>query len=211
MKAFLGIGLAVSALLLALGAAPAPAGVIRHGDFTATIDPDGSVTGSGSGWNDGQWVYYSSTGWYNQWYYNDPPSWESEKWIDCHVELTCDGQSNIIQVALNWSTMAYNVSGHDVHPPMDDQTNPPWIERREIFTGQVNGSETLDIYQEIDDFNPEWVSIDIRQVDYIGKGPVFVMGTIDHQCVGVPEPSTLLMLPVLGLAALILMFARRFR
>ena len=54
-------------------------------NFSITLETTNQfVTGDGSGYNDGNgmvdtsgnatpWYYYPNTGWYNQWFYDDPP------------------------------------------------------------------------------------------------------------------------------------------
>lgn len=205
MKRPLRVGLAVFTVVLL--AAPAWA-VVHNDQFTATIDPAGVVTGSGTGWNGGQFVYYPATGWYNQWFYNDPPSWERWKWItyDISVVPQVPDPQRIIEIAINWSTMGYPMNPNQ--PPLDDQ----WIVRDQVYVGPVLGPmclRSLDLEPGgkivIPDYNPEWVSIDIRQLEPgIEPLPITLVGCVTHECV--PEPSTLALV-VLGAMGLLL--ARR--
>ncbi|MBN1588143.1 MAG: PEP-CTERM sorting domain-containing protein [Pirellulales bacterium] len=218
MSRLLGSGLVVAALLVFL-AAPVSAAV-HYDDFTASIAPDGVVTGGGTGWNDGEFVYYPLTGWYNEWFYDDPPDPTRWKWITYDISVvpgpTLD-PDRIIEIAINWSTMLY--PENPAQPPLYDASwTLPYendlIVRHTIYEGPVTEAiclRSLEIEPNgqiiIPDFNPEWVSIDIRQIEDGDPGilePITLVGCITHACV--PEPSTVVML-LLGVLGL--MIARR--
>jgi len=218
MKNLLSVGLAV--LVLALFAVSASAGVIHDDIFNASVFPDGEVTGGGSGWNDGEFVYYPESGWYNEWFYNDPPSPLRWKWIDYDISVVPgDGLGGDIEIVINWSTLAWPETGPVGPPPggVDSLTLPQeemYIVRDAvIFSGPVTESLCLRSSDAgagqiiIPDYNPEWVSIDIRLVDGTGmEGPILVNGCITHQCV--PEPAALVLL---GLGVVALVVRRRVR
>ncbi len=174
-------------------------------EFSATFKGHNNlVEGSGSGWNGGEWIYYGQTDWWNQWFYDDPPS--SDRWkhieYDILIDIPLAGVVNrhiSIDVALNWSNMDFPESGPEGTPPMSYQED--FIEREIVFSQENihHGQEILVIGDhDIPDYNPEWVSIDVR-VDAWGYVqdqkvaiPVNVDGSIYHECI--PEPATMLML-----------------
>ncbi|MBN1912228.1 MAG: PEP-CTERM sorting domain-containing protein [Pirellulales bacterium] len=191
----------VAALLVG---GPALAGVIRHDDFTGTVLPGNIVEGSGTGFDGGRFIEYPVPGqpsWWNQWFYNDPPNPERWKWIDLHMDLFSEYPSDVIEIAINWTTMEYPENPNE--PPLVDPGG--LIGRYTVFTGQVNGNMCIDKSIEIISYNPEWVSIDIRVLDPMGSSNgVSFSGVMEHQCV--PEPGTIVLL-VMG--ALGVLFLRR--
>ena len=183
------------------------------------------VEGGGSGWRDPesqrQWFLYNEdttqpNPWWNQWFYDDPPTWDRMKHIEYTIlvdPLLTDSEPlkpNItVGVALNWSTMKYPETGPDGPPPMPDAE---WaIERYIVFYEDwLEPGKPYQVTGEYDilDFNPEWVSIDVWaeawDVDEAGNVislPVQITGEVYHECI-IPEPATLSLLAFGGLALL---------
>ncbi len=55
--------------------------------FYTEVDMDGhliSAPGSGSGYEDGTWYYYTVTDWWNQWFYDHPP--QPDRWKEISTE-----------------------------------------------------------------------------------------------------------------------------
>ena len=78
-------------------------------------------------------------------------------------------------------------------PYLFDPTGGGWIEddyifREVIFEDYVSDTANLTGTIIIPDFNPEWVSIDIRALD---AGFVQIAGIINHECI--PAPGALLL------------------
>ena len=171
--------------------------------FSITLANDNQfVTGSGSGYNDGNgmqdptgyatpWYYYDNTDWYNQWFYDDPP--DPDRWKEITYDIAITGLGNVM-IAINWSMLAWPESGSDGSPPLPpltDQEESDYIARYVIFDGFVDAlaapkyiTDTLYIL----DYNPEWVSIDVMafvEVDTI------ISGTIEHECI--PAPGAIIL------------------
>ena len=204
----------ISLLLVAFLAVSAVA-TPTHDTFHASLYYDYDIfDAGGSGYDpdgdgEGNWYWYPLTEWYNQWFYNDPPSLNRMKEISWGITVTPLGGGgsilngggggavdNNIVIAINWSTMAW--PGGTGEPPLPD---PGWVEddennlivRHEIFneTNMVSTQSISGSYS-IEDYNPEWVSIDI-----FGRN-VAIEGWIDHECL-VPEPATIALLALGGL------------
>ena len=219
--------LIVTVYLLVSMAMANAVGEPKHDDFWALLEGDNwLLDGTGTGWNQGEWIYYDTTDWWNQWFYDDPPSWDRRKHIDYLIDivpfvpdpvLLTESQISV-EVALNWSTMEYPETGPDGMPPMPPEE---WaIERKVVFAedGLVPGGVyTIDGAYDIWDYNPEWVSIDVRVYSW-GQNvwtdpatgmtfveevliPVEIVGSIIHECI-IPEPATVSLLALGALALL---------
>jgi hypothetical protein len=176
------------------------------------------VEGGGSGWEDGTWVYYPDTAWWNQWFYNAPPDPLRWKVISYDILITPDtpisgyvpATTNVVEIALNWSALGFPETGEGGPPPMAG--DEPFIVRDIAYQGWQSTPLEITGTLLIPDFNPEWVSIDVSvnsrqysatQHRYLPLA-VTIQGTVEHECL--PEPATIGFLVLGGLG---LMVARR--
>jgi hypothetical protein len=174
-----------AAVVLAFMTAPVLASPTKD-NFSITLSgPNYYEGGSGSGYDNGSWYYYENTDWYNQWFYDDPPDPDRYKVITFDIDVS--GLGNV-EIAINWSTLDYPESGSDGSPPLPPLTpdeESDYIVRDVILDtfvdGQINISDTITI----PDYNPEWVSIDVRMYGEYDYDTV-ISGTITHECVPVP-------------------------
>ena len=173
--------------------------VVREDNYYGEFDSGGNVlSGGGSGYQGGTWFAYPQNDgptWWNQWFYNDPPSTERWKWIEWGFELRPANDFNPInevdngieiplevEVAINWTLPEY--SNPDAPPMAADDA---LIVRETVFRGLIGG-----FYEDseptgppmpnrivIEDYNPEWVSIDVRvwsgETVFIQTGPAFII------------------------------------
>lgn len=169
------------------------AGAASHIDnFDGVILADGTVVqgpGQNTGWDGGRWIEYPQPGgdaWWNQWFYDDPPlPFPYYKTIEYTM---CVEGPGFVEIAINWSTLDYNDPAMPPQPIVDE----PFIVRDVVYAGGANGIVYGNIL--IPDYNPEWVSIDVRGQD------VEVSGCIIHNCI--PEPATLGLLALSAVALL---------
>ena len=190
----------MSLCLLVVSVTGSAMAVPTEDTFSAVIDEQGTVTGSGTGYNDGHWYEYTNTNWWNQWFYDhpfDPTRWKE---ISAAISITSTDPGSWADIAVNWSSSAYPSNPDSPPlPPLNSETEDLWIVREVVFSDYVSGyvySEPATIV--IPDYNPEWVSTDIR-----GQS-VQVEGWITHECI--PEPATI---TLLGLGCLTLRRRRR--
>lgn len=146
--------------------------------------------GGGSGFNNGTgvqgtpWYYYENTDWYNQWFYDDPPDPTRWKEITYDIDINTLG-FNYVTIALNWSTLLYPETGPGGPPPLPPlhiAAEQAWIGREVIFDDIVLLPVNLNGTFIIPDYNPEWVSIDVRVYGDL----VYVEGFITHECIPAP-------------------------
>ena len=120
------------------------------------------------------WYDYPS-GWLNIWFYDHPFDYERKKMI--HIEFDAfqmdPSQPAMLEFAVNWSTNQWLTEESPPTPPLEE----PFLERHTLFAGEFfEGHYTYDF--EIEDYNPIWVSIDVRGFNFMIPG-----GLIAHDCV----------------------------
>jgi len=174
--------------------------------FFIKFDGAGELVASdsgGSGYDGGAWYYYPNTDWWNQWFYDDPFDPDASKLIDVWMTITPTMRGAWADIAINWSTALYPSNPDSPPPPsLTPEDEEAWIFRELIFFDEkvyepVNISLELPIV--IPDYNPEWVSIDIR-----GANITVTSGVIRHECI--PEPATM---ALLGFGSLVFLRKRR--
>lgn len=147
--------------------------------FWATVDPTGFIYGGGSGYEGGYWYFYPETGWWNQWFYDGYFDPERSKVVLIEFDLQAFSPG-YIEIALNYSTDLWPPGSPE--PPLPGVDEEAFIERVTLLEGEVSalvGHHRIPYV--IRDYNPEWVSIDIRPVD--GVWAEILGGAITHDCV----------------------------
>jgi len=144
--------------------------------YRLVLDWQGNyVTGEGDGYGGG-WQYYPDTGWYRMWFYNDPYDPDREGYLYYRVFITAYDYSMTVSfdVRFNWTTPAWSQLGRS-HPPLpsDCPTGSDEIKYMEnadlqaldsVFLGSPSSPGSVEPQKSwtIRDYNPEWVSIDIK-------------------------------------------------
>jgi hypothetical protein len=169
------------ALGLLLFAAPAMSQQVND-NFWVTIGAGAVLDGGGSGFNDGEWYVYPSM-WINEWFYDHPFTTTRGKiihiefdWVAYDPACTTD-----ITVAVNWSTPAWSALGYGATEPPLPGVNPEtdYIVRHTMLQqcGTYDTTQHFVFDYVITEYNPEWVSIDVRGCNF-----VITNGLIRHEC-----------------------------
>jgi len=160
-----------------------------HNDFNVVVDPNGQFAGgSGTDAYPPGWYTYPSQ-WINIWFYDHP--YDITRYKKIHFEFDLipfqPALPSVIEVAVNWSTDLWSVQGN---PPADPRVPPLpgtdealYIGRTILHQGTTPTGHYIFDYV-IPDYNPEWVSVDVRGRNYITSG------RITHECLPKnPPPS----------------------
>jgi hypothetical protein len=123
------------------------------------------------------WYYYENTEWWNIWFYDDPPDPARKKRFRVSFELIGPTSADF-QIAVNWSTLDWPPDSGPPLPPLTPEEEAQFIGRY-IFEPPAGAWEpgSYEFYFFVHQYNPEWVSIDVRGTDF-----VIVNGEIEHTC-----------------------------
>ncbi|MEZ5359155.1 MAG: dockerin type I domain-containing protein [Candidatus Zixiibacteriota bacterium] len=152
-------------------------------DFTIAIDPAGGfLGGGGTGAFGTGWYFYPEDDWWNIWFYDHPFDPERRKvgFIEYDIILLDPTNPGYIEIAVNWSTDLWSIEQPpgDSTPPMPGVPELPYIGRTILYAGEVVNGHYRFPY-EILDYNPEWVSVDVRGYNF-----EIPLGIIEHTCQG---------------------------
>jgi len=154
--------------------------------FHVVLNVNGALQ---EGWCDGsypEWYYYRNTGWWNQWFYNGPYDPDRKKVIDVSIFVLpySPVAGSHVEIAYNWSSPEWPGGGEPPLPQyvQDQELEQLYIKRHTFKTLETippNGT-TISSHLELQSYNPEWVSIDVRGSNFV------IDGTIDHRCIEKP-------------------------
>jgi hypothetical protein len=170
---------------------------VHNDSFNVAVDSQGNVV-SGGGSGGAQWNYYPNHNWWNIWFYDDPLKMDPAYKIvsfSLHVSSLDPTVASRFQMTLNWTTPAWSPNPNSPPlPPLSTADEDLYIGRDTnpsitlvySFTNKSFDLSKTDYKLPIP-YNPEWISIDIRGVNF-----EITDGTIIHECV--PEPVTIILL-----------------
>jgi len=167
-----------------------PAVALRN-DFFIFVDHTGNfVDGSGTYAYGNGWYFYENTEWWNIWFYDHP--FDPARWKNVYIEFDLhefEPGPILIEFALNWSTDLWSLEGNPLPnprvppiPPLTPEEEGDYIGRHTFLFGQDVPPGHYEFAFEFPDYNPEWVSIDVRGTNFAIPG-----GFIMHECVGDPQ------------------------
>ena len=150
--------------------------------FSVVIDASGMlVDGFGENAYGEGWYYYPWYDWWNVWFYDHP--YDDTRYKEAVIDVDIfpfEAGPSYIELAINWSTDLWSLE----QPPGDSMPPLPGV-NEDLYIGR----EVLLIMQDPaghftlpwiwPDYNPEWVSIDVRGFNFI-----IPEGIIMHACVG---------------------------
>ena len=153
--------------------------------FRISLGSDGRfLTGDGHGYDNGTWYHYPQTGWYRQWFYNQPYDVDREGHLkyEVYIKAVDPAKPTYVQINFNWTTAAWSQLGLK-RPPLPEDAATADLETRYMSSRQlylIDNSYigTIEpVYSHIiKEYNPEWISIDVR-----GKNAYLYRGAM-HEC-----------------------------
>ncbi len=143
-------------------------------DFNIFIDPLGIYLGGGGGGAYGAgWYFYPDQDWWTIWYYDHPLDFERWKEIYLEYEIVPmdPGSPSFVEIAINWSLDTW---ADPTAPPLPGADQH--IGYQIVYSGPA-GPGQFSFPWEILEYNPEWVSVDVRGYNFEIPG-----GLITHIC-----------------------------
>jgi hypothetical protein len=158
--------------------------------YQVAVDPNGQFAGGNGTDAYGQGWYTYPSQWINVWFYDHP--FDISRFKKIHIEFDLAPFSptapSIIEFAVNWSTNIWSISGNPPgprRPPLPGENEEAYIGRATLLQQTTpTGHHVFDFI--IPDYNPEWVSIDVR-----GRNFVIPTGVIIHECLPKNPPPSL--------------------
>jgi hypothetical protein len=158
----------------------------RNDGLFMEMDENGDVVSSeGSGYNNGEWYYYPNTDWWNVWFYDHPVDTSRHKLINGTITLQprLESFASNAEVVFNWSTPDWPGYPDMDRPPLPSDVTDPTLEdlyivrSQTLFTGSLTESIVIDVSDFIiEDYNPEWLSVDVRGSNFI------ISSSLEHIC-----------------------------
>jgi hypothetical protein len=149
--------------------------------FFVEVDAQGwVVAGAGeNAYGDG-WYLYEMYDWWNIWFYDHPFTYK--RWKEISIEFDAfprEPGPAFIEVAVNWSTDLWSLERQDSMPPLPGVDEDLFIGRQTVFMEDFFEGHYGPFTYVIPEYNPEWVSVDVRGFNFIIPD-----GFIVHECVG---------------------------
>ncbi len=139
--------------------------------YRIVLDSNGRYTsGDGQGYEAGTWYSYPATGWYRQWFYNQPydATGKGHLQYDVYVRALDTTKPTTIEINVNWTTPQWSQS-HAKQPPLPKDASTSLQEAQYMLSrglyridNQSIKPTTQSFTFTVEQYNPEWVSIDIR-------------------------------------------------
>jgi len=123
--------------------------------------------------------YYDWYGWWNVWFYDhpyDPDRYKTGRVELLYVDAADGGGPFYFEIAVNWSTDIWSLEFPEQGPPLPPTEEDMFIGRQILFATDNPIYEPIVLEYEIPDYNPEWVSIDVRGYNFINEG------ILVHEC-----------------------------
>jgi len=140
----------------------------------------------GSGFNNGTWYNYPNFDWWNVWFYDHPVATDRQKVItgDMMIMPRNVQMPSYVEIVYNWSTPLWPGYPEIARPPMpgdviDSAYEVTVIQRSDplfIWQGNIYEPIPLPVPYEILNYNPEWLSIDLRGNNFV------LQGNLQHVC-----------------------------
>jgi len=159
--------------------------------YRIAFDESGDyLRGDGHGYAGGTWYFYPQSGWWRQWYYNEPFSTTRQGYLEYQVYIKALDRRlpSTAEIRFNWSTPQWSALHADRPPlPGDAPTvaaEATYMQSKHLFLinnaliGTIEPIATCAIRE----YNPEWISIDVR-----GKNVCIYRGAF-HACIAKDAP-----------------------
>ncbi|MCP4569721.1 MAG: hypothetical protein GY841_19245 [FCB group bacterium] len=153
-------------------------------EFNITMAYGEPLDWGGTDYYGAGWYYYPS-GWWNMWFYDHP--YDSTRYKNITMEFDLDvydlAESSYVEIAFNWSTDWWSTVGNHPGdprvPPLSGDDEMLGIGRETVLAGDADLLHGHHVFEYvIENYNPEWVSIDVR-----GDNFIITNGTITHECI----------------------------
>ncbi len=150
--------------------------------YRIVLDTNGRYTsGDGHGYGSGTWYSYPATGWYRQWFYNQPfdPNGKGHLRYAVYIQAVDNTKPTILEVNVNWTTPSWSQLKAK-QPPLPKDTPTAGDEAKYMMSRGLYRVDSQSIKASaqsftftIDQYSPEWVSVDIRgQNAYVYGGVI---------------------------------------